>query len=387
MSKRFLLLAALSAAFALSAAYPPVEEVLERGIVSRGDQTRLRNFFNRAEAGGEFTVGVLGGSITEGALCSDPALRYHGVLLDYLKERFPKAKFKLVNAGVGATGSDYGALRLERDLLGKKPDLVILEFAVNDGVSRWHAESYEGIVRQILAAPGDPALLLLFMMRKDGTNAQQHQVEIGKYYQLPMLSCRDALYPEIAAGKMTWAEFSPDTVHPNAEGHSYTGKLLTAFLAQPPAPAQTPSSTLPKPLFGDRFVKTSVTEGKALKPASRQGWTFIETGRKIPPDGWEASTPGSTIEFETEGEMLFLSCYHINGPMGKVEVQVDGKKVAKVDAFFEATWGGRIHTVKIAEKLSPGSHKVTVTLLEEKHPQSTGNTFRITGFGGASQGD
>ena len=38
----------------------------------------------------------------------------------------------LINAGIGATDSDYGCLRVQRDVLSQNPDLVIVEFAVND---------------------------------------------------------------------------------------------------------------------------------------------------------------------------------------------------------------------------------------------------------------
>lgn len=42
---------------------------------------------------------------------------------------------KLIKAGVGGTPSELGMIRFERDVLrdGKeKPDLVVVEFAVND---------------------------------------------------------------------------------------------------------------------------------------------------------------------------------------------------------------------------------------------------------------
>lgn len=108
------------------------EELLQRAVVSFGNRERLNRFFEKAERGESLTVGVLGGSITQGAACPDPAQRYHGVLLRYLQKKFPRSKFRLVNAGIGATASDYGALRVQRDLLSERPDLIVLEFGVND---------------------------------------------------------------------------------------------------------------------------------------------------------------------------------------------------------------------------------------------------------------
>ena len=50
----------------------------------------------------------------------------------------------------------YGALRAGRDLLSGAPDLVVIEFAVNDNWT--DGEAYEGLVRQILAQPNHPPI-------------------------------------------------------------------------------------------------------------------------------------------------------------------------------------------------------------------------------------
>ena len=63
-------------------------------------------------------------------------------------DQFPKATVKFVNAGIGATGSNYGALRAERDLLSHQPDFVVVEYAVNDGNAAAFAATLEGLLRR-----------------------------------------------------------------------------------------------------------------------------------------------------------------------------------------------------------------------------------------------
>ena len=69
----------------------------------------------------------------------------------WLKEQYPNAQITEVAASIGGTGSDLGAFRLANDVLTKNPDLVFVEFAVNDGDKQpkniWR--QMEGIVRQI----------------------------------------------------------------------------------------------------------------------------------------------------------------------------------------------------------------------------------------------
>ena len=195
--------------------------VFARSVVSMGDTARLQHALAKARRGEPVTVAVIGGSITAGAKASRPEKNYGGVLAQWWRQTFPKAKIELVNAGIGATGSNYGALRAQRDLLARRPDFVVIEYAVNDGNSQASAESLEGLVRQVLKQPNQPAVVLLFMMNHSGNNAQEWHGKIGEHYGLPMLSFRDALWPEIQAGRLKWDEVEADMVHPNDRGHEY----------------------------------------------------------------------------------------------------------------------------------------------------------------------
>ena len=53
--------------------------------------------------------------------------------LTTFQRAYPKTTFVEINAAVSGTGSDYGAPRLQRDVLRHRPDLLFVEFAVNDG--------------------------------------------------------------------------------------------------------------------------------------------------------------------------------------------------------------------------------------------------------------
>jgi len=360
---------------------------LRRGMVSPGDQARLRQFYQRAEKGENLTVGVIGGSITEGARASSAATRYSSVLANELGKLFPKSKFTVVNAGIGATGSDYGAMRIERDLLSKKPDLVVIEFAVNDSEGKAFVESYEGVLRQVLKAPSQPAVILLFMLRKNGTNVQGQQIPLGEYYKLPMVSYRNALQPEIEAGKLKWEDLSPDEVHPNDFGQGLAGKLVFGLIKQNYQSYLDVNRTLsaiepvPAAMNSERFEFCRLCDGEDLKPSAVSGWSLQPRGDKGIRAGWASDTPGSTIEFEIEGQSITLAYWRINGPMGIASVSVDGGPAKKLDAWFEKTWGGYRQSAEIATGLKPGKHLVKVELLAEKNAQSAGNNFRILGIG------
>ncbi len=366
---------------------PITKSLLSNAIVSEGNQTSLQSVFSRAHKGGKLVIGVFGGSITEGAACANPSSRYPNVVLAWWKKTFPKAQVELVNAGIGATGSDYGAMRVKRDLLSHSPDMVVVDFAVNDPSTKEYAESYEGVVRQILNAPKKPALMLLFMMKSDGTNAQELESKIGTYYGVPMISYRDAIWPEIQTGKIKWSEISPDNIHPNEIGHKLTGELICGALDRAFRKfslrnnSSTESSIIPTPLLSDSFEFTSLFDGETLVPVANQNWVFDNSQKRS--TGWKSSNPGSVIEFEISGKLIYLSCWKIKGPMGKISTSIDGEGSVIMDAWFDQTWGGYRYMLPIGKNLKPGKHIVCVELLLEKNTQSTGNEFRILCLGSA----
>ena len=294
---------------------------------------------------------------------------------------FPK-KIELVNAGMGPPAPTMEPCG-QRDLLDRRPDFVVVEYGVNDPNSRESAETLEGLIRQILKQPQQPAVVLLFMMHRNGTNAQEWHGKVGRHYGLPMFSLRDALWPEIEAGRLKWEDVEADTVHPNDRGHAYAARFITERLAAirqelPPDDRLPPIPALPQPLLGDLFEHVVLWEADALKPVKNEGWTLDAKSRC-----WKSDLPGSRIEFEIEGRVILVMDWHIRGAMGKAKVQVDDRPGEVRDAWFDQTWGGYRQTVELARALSPGRHRVIFEILPERNPESTGHEYRILGLGAA----
>ena len=368
---------------------PVTNTVFLRSLLSPGNPTRLQRALAKARRGESVTVGVIGGSITQGAGASQPANRYGERVAAWWRHTFPRAGIRFVNAGIGATGSDYGALRAERDLLSRQPDLVVVEYAVNDPNTQAAAETLEGLIRQILRQANQPAALLLFTMNHEGGNAQEWQAKVGRHYSLPMVSFRDALWPEIKEGRLKWSEVEADQVHPNDLGHDYCSRFITNFLIGvlenlPPESSLPQIKALPPPLLSELFEHAALFEADALKPLNNRGWSREESASRD--KCWKSDQPGSVIEFEITGQAVFLMDWHIRGPMGQAKVWVDERQPVLREAWFDQTWGGYRQTTLLARDLSPGKHRVRIELLLGQNPQSTGHEFRVLGLGTAGVG-
>jgi len=372
------------AAASASINQPASNEVLcARARVSDGDPARLWRVFTKARRGETVVVGVIGGSITAGASATKPDFRYGNQVAVWWREHFPRTTIEFVNAGIGATGSDYGALRAGRDLLAARPDFIIVEYAVNDPNEQHCAETLEGLIRQILNSPNQPAIMLLFTMHNNGSNAQEWHGKVGRNYGLPMVSFRDALWPEIQAGRLKWSDVEADSVHPNDRGHGYAAQFITSqletALASLPGEGQLPKvKPVAAPLFTDLFEHTTLVEADALRPRTNSGWAF-----DVMNHCWKTDQPGSVIEFEVSGRAVFTMHRVIRGPSGRARVTVDSGAPQELEGWFDQTWGGYRQTREIARDLPAGKHRVRVELLAEKSADSTGHEFWIFGLGAA----
>lgn len=207
------------------------DELLAAAVKATGNQARLKKVIEKAQRGEDIVLGTLGGSITQGYSANPRDEKcYSGLLREWLQNTFG-VNVTLVNAGIGSTTSVIGVHRIVADLLSHNPDLVILEYAVNETESDRTNATYEACVRRILSNANAPALMLLFTVKQDGSNNQEAQMLIGNNYQLPMISYKDGVYPLIADETLIWADISPDTIHPNNYGHQMMTCLITDFLS------------------------------------------------------------------------------------------------------------------------------------------------------------
>ena len=158
---------------------------IDRSVVAVGSLEPLERLRAKIKSGRPIVYGSIGGSITEGAKADTAEGRYANLIAAHIGA-------KLVNAGIGASGSLFGCYRAKNDLLKYNPDFITIEYAVNDHAGEDVQPGFEGLVRQCLALPTKPLVLLIFTMEENGHNVQDLHIPVGNHYQLPMISYRDA---------------------------------------------------------------------------------------------------------------------------------------------------------------------------------------------------
>lgn len=389
-----------------SAAIPLRHEQSNPGAASgaRGQQTRrnIGPFFDKLRAGLPVTIAYLGGSITAGAGASNPEKSsFRALVTEWLGKNYPKSEITELNAAInntGASGSSlYGALRARRDVVAYKPDLVFVEFAVNDTNEdeAGAKKAIEGLLRQLLIVAQPPEVVMLYATNaKRGVRAEWHDA-IAAHYQVPSINLQNRVWAMIDEGKVKVAEFWPagsrpagswkDSVTPSDPGHKLYADLIISFLAEQEKLTSTPiMRNLPPPLVSDEMNYGEFKAIVEIKPergsAKEHGasWRAESTNERPLPSGLLVSDKaGAQIEYYFEGTVIGLS-YRTGPDCGIIECLIDGKPapapLTRVDSYNRTPQlGVRI----IAGGLGPGEHKLTIRVLGEKNPKSSGNTVRL----------
>lgn len=351
--------------------------------------TRLKNLMKRAAKGESLVIGFLGGSITQGSLSSTPKTCYAYLVYEWWKKSFPNAAFSFVNGGIGGTTSHYGGARAWKDVLCYRPDIVTVDFSVNDDANEFFEETYEGMLRRLLAAPSDSAVVVLNNVFYDtGKNAQNYHNRIADHYGIPHVSIKDTVYPDVESGKIVRADITPDNLHPNDKGHRLVAdeicKLLDSIKAEMEEETiageniegkstKTEASVLlPAPLTENAYEHSrliqiqdneAILDGFLVDPIEKKGMLDIFK------NGWTAAHTNDKISFEIECSCLAVQYRKsVQQPVPKAKAVIDGDEAHAVilDGNFTEDWGDCLYLEPLLHHAEKKVHRIEIIVTDAK---------------------
>ena len=206
---------------------------LNNSIVTTGNNYRVKKLLEKLKAGKTVYVAAISGSVTEGGGPEDYLDGYAFQFAEKLQKAFPAAKVVFDGAGLSGTPSSLGVVRYEKDVvktLGHSPDLLIIEFAVNDGDDCTGTRGFERIIRNVLEAENDGAVIPVYA-HASYENNQATQMPVADFYKLPQISLKNALKnPDVQIDLAGGGEYFTDYAHPTTEGHGFMADCLMNLL-------------------------------------------------------------------------------------------------------------------------------------------------------------
>ena len=369
----------------------------ESGVREFTVREGLPNFRKKVESGSA-AVAYFGGSITE-------QNGWRILSYEFLRDHYWDATFRRVDAAIGGTGSLLGVFRMDRDVLAGKPDLIFVEFAVNDRnrPSMEIRRSMEGIVRKTRRVLPETDLCFVYtIVEQDLNDLQQGKAsravrvmeEVADHYGIPSVHMGVRVAELAKQGKLLFRAgrenvkivsgselnlssdlpvtadgkipFSADGVHP----YENTGHLLYADALKRALPAMLKAGRpgkrpLPPPLCADNDEHTAALTWKnpAVKcrgrvenvdPEGPVGRVFLARMPEL-----RKFSPGSEVEFRFQGRCALL--YGLFGPgCGSLEISVDGG-APRTESFFDSySTYYRIGAIGLADSLPDGVHTIRI---------------------------
>ncbi len=376
----------------------PVE--LRRSVpyVVRGG---LPNFYAKLRSGAGVKIAYLGGSIT-----AQTGWRVQSQ--KQLQKQFPNSPVTAIHAAIPGTGSSLGVFRLEADVLVHKPDLIFVEFAVNDGGASTDSirRSMEGIVRQTWRRLPETDICFVYTVTADSVRSFKRgqlsrsasvMEEIADHYAIPTVNFGyeiARLYNEdkivmknakkleesgsnnelkveleIPVGEDGKIPFAADGVHPftNTGHRIYTRSLMLAL-------NEIAKVGLPAPHKLQDPLQSNCWENVVALPLDTTGIVLAGSYAKLPtsdptakkfakslPQLWRFEQ-GATIEFKFKGTRVVL--YDLIGPdCAEIEITIDGVITKQRRDGYNRL---RITQCILGGDLPDAEHSVKIVVLPDK---------------------
>lgn len=183
--------------------------------------------------GCDVTIVAFGDSITAGYAAR---WGFPSFWKEMLQKKYPLARIEMINSGVSGDTTMDGVARLDWSVLSYEPDLVTINFGINDCVLRLGLEEFEmnfvEMVRRIRAGPGSEILLL----SSQPLETPPYDRMVLDYYEAIERVAREmdvgfvdvygAWMDRIKAGTPLSSLILPGLDHPNEAGHRIIAEEL-----------------------------------------------------------------------------------------------------------------------------------------------------------------
>lgn len=365
-------------------------------LIEKKEVQKTYGYDNVMDPTKDIHVSFIGGSITQGERYSKPFIEY------WQKDR--TGKITVNNAGVGGTGSDYGAMRFESDVLDYNPDVVFVEFTLNDQagvIQKSLPINVESIIRQCENAEHIPVVIFIHIPDrrtfKTGEYAIQKNItkydDILNHYGLRAINAHQLVLDDIGKNHTEWDDYIRNgNVHPTVEQGTKIAKLMyeefSSHLDQYVRLIQWPESKL-------NSGTPEYSDCQAVSPffsICDNNWEFNPLLRDIVTEGYgdpienpfssyiSAKSSGSVISFEFTGTRVLVN--GLSGEQGReasyVIIDTNGNIERKgVCDNYLANYKWHEEPLLREVGLVDGRHILIITVDDDEEADVLGRMFGI----------
>lgn len=310
-----------------------------------GNTRRLTAKLKKGMSGELIKILFIGGSVTKGSYTDD--IECYVRMVDKRLKDFNNGDFayEVINLGEPSANSLNGRIKLEKNVVDYKPDIVFIDFAVNDSTQLYLAEAFEGMLRRILLLDNQPAVCPLIFCNNVRQSTGGMMNRVAEHYHVPVINIASAVCKAIDEGLFTWDEYAGDYVHPTFEGHEFISCCIIDYL--------------------DFLKDDDITENVLDVPLTTcfsgmyNNLSLIEWN---PVENIVDKAKAGDIIYEKTINMRALIIEVIQDSIrnaASLDVKIDGLYAKTLDAFSPCAWGNAVAIPVFRSDISK-KHKITI---------------------------
>ena len=203
--------------------------LLKTGI----NNMNINNTLHKLKSGESVKLAALGDSLTYGWMTQYGFLDYLEILI---KKKYSKSELLIFNKGVPGDTAKDGLYRVEKDVIKLSPDLVFIQFALNDAYSGCTVNEFQKNIESIIVKIKDRlnseiALLTSVAIQDNGMNKIANEfymriIKSGEKFKLPVVSVHKYWEKKIASGINHSLLVQYDGVHPTEKGYELMAEAV-----------------------------------------------------------------------------------------------------------------------------------------------------------------
>lgn len=336
---------------------------------------RTYGYDNYIDSSKPLNISFIGGSITQQGNYTTPLMKY---LSTFLRQDNAERTINYNVQGVGGTGSSLGLYRLEKDVINKNPDIVFIEFAVNDASSSDRTATMEGMIRKLMKLDHQPMIILLDLTTSNhgSLNSINDWEPLMEAYGIGYVNVAQYIidneasetnptgYVWTTAELETYPEATAltgtDGTHPTADGGKIYADYMNEVITANPENFFKKITYVENAVSGVEYANPRMVSWKAAE--YDENWK-INTGMKwaFGEDQAQATQAGATLTYTFTGTAIGLYVPKSNAATSASYSIDNGAYTGTVSANANLTTEMPMASM-IKTGLSEGEHTITITV-------------------------
>lgn len=305
-------------------------DTLKKQHFFQGNLSEIRRIMDDIQQGKQRKIAILGASVSKGEIVPK-GTDFFTVLKNRWNTYFQmQSAPEFINASKSGTLSGNGMFSMW-ELVEQKPDLVFLDYSVNDPGDAYLTETFEGMLCNFLRQ-GCFVVVLLFC-NNHGQSTRGAMCRIARHYDVPFIDIGRIVMDSIENGAFSWEDFAVDYVHPSIWGHEFIADILLEFFGDAQKFSGTKPFQIPEaPCFDGVFRDLRIVE-------------------QMP---WD----NHCFTYEDSFSMLVIEYTQSQQPSKcAIDIFMDGEYVRTIEKYADFSWDNRVVNFLYADEKN-SRHKV-----------------------------